>query len=292
MENKTKAKLKRGEIAIGHFVLEFATPGIGQMIANAGYDYIIFDMEHSSFTQENIRQAILSSKAAGITPIVRVQDTEYFLMSRPLDAGAQGLMIPRVESKDQVLKIMESTKYPPSGIRGTAFGIAHDDYKGGDIGLGIRKANEEILIIVQTETAKSVDNVDQILSVEGVDVAWIGQSDMTVSLGIPGQYDHPKFLRALDKILNACEKYGVAPGYIPITVEEAIAMIDKGFRCIAYSADVFLYSYALKEGMRQIKEYIDNGKKESAKKQEEPKDKTEKGRIIDLGGGRKYRLTW
>jgi len=266
MENKTKAKLKRGEIAIGHFVLEFATPGIGQMIANAGYDYIIFDMEHSSFTQENIRQAILSSKAAGITPIVRVQDTEYFLMSRPLDAGAQGLMIPRVESRDQVLKIMESTKYPPIGIRGSAFGIAHDDYKGGDISVGIKRANEEILIIVQTETTKSVDNVDQILSVEGVDVAWIGQSDMTVSLGIPGQYDHPKFLRALDKILNACEKYGVAPGYIPITVKEAIEMINKGFRCIAYSADVFLYSYALKDGMRQIKEYIDSGKKETPKK--------------------------
>lgn len=292
MENKTKAKLKRGEIVIGHFILEFATPGIGQMIANAGYDYIIFDMEHSSFTQENIRQAILSSKAAGITPIVRVQDTEYFLMSRPLDAGAQGLMIPRVETRDQVLKIMESTKYPPSGIRGTAFGIAHDDYKGGDIGLGIKRANEEILIIVQTETAKSVDNVDQILSVEGVDVAWIGQSDMTVSLGIPGQYDHPKFLKALDKILNACAKYNVAPGYIPITVKEAIAMIEKGFRCIAYSADVFLYSYALKEGMRQIKEYLDGEKKETTKKQEEPKENVEKGRVIDLGGGRKYRLTW
>lgn len=292
MENKTKAKLKRGEIAIGHFILEFATPGIGQMIANAGYDYIIFDMEHSSFTQENIRQAILSSKAAGITPIVRVQDTEYFLMSRPLDAGAQGLMIPRVETRDQVLKIMESTKYPPSGIRGTAFGIAHDDYKGGDIGVGIRKANEEILIIVQTETAKSVDNVDQILSVEGIDVAWIGQSDMTVSLGIPGQYDHPKFLKAMDRILNACAKYNVAPGYIPITVKETIEMIEKGFRCIAYSADVFLYSYALKEGMRQIKEYLDSGKKETTKKQEESKEDTEKGRVIDLGGGRKYRLTW
>ena len=109
MENKTKAKLKRGEIAIGHFILEFATPGVGQMIANAGYDYIIFDMEHSSFTQESIRQAVLSSKVAGITPIVRVQDTEYFLMSRPLDAGAEGLMIPRVETRDQVLKIIDQS---------------------------------------------------------------------------------------------------------------------------------------------------------------------------------------
>jgi 2-keto-3-deoxy-L-rhamnonate aldolase RhmA len=291
MENKTKAKLKRGEIAIGHFILEFATPGVGQMIANAGYDYVLFDMEHSSFTQESIRQAILSAKVAGITPIVRVQDTEYFLMSRPLDAGAEGLMVPRVETRDQVLKIIDSAKYPPVGVRGSAFGIAHDDYKGGDIGAGTKNANEETLIIVQTETAKSVDNVDQILSVEGVDVAWIGQADMTVSLGIPGQYDHPKFLKAFDKILNACDKYGVAPGYIPLNIEDAIMMLDKGIRCLAYSADVFLYSFALKEGMRQIKEHLDSGKKETPPKQEEPKS-DEKGRVIDLGGGRKYRLTW
>ena len=293
MENKTKTKLKRGEIAIGHFILEFATPGIGQMIANAGCDYVIFDMEHSSFTQEAIRQAILSAKAAGITPIVRAQDTEYFLMSRPLDAGAEGIMVPRVESRDQTLKIIESVKYPPVGIRGTAFGIAHDDYKGGDMAVGTRNANEETLIIVQTETAKSADNVDQILSVEGVDVAWIGQADMSVSLGIPGQYDHPKFLKAFDKILNACEKYGVAPGYLPITVQEAYMMIDKGVRCIAYSVDIFLYSFFLKEGVRQIKEYIAGDKKEPVEKEKQPEPgKDEKVRVIDLGGGRKYRLTW
>lgn len=293
MENKTKAKLKRGEIAIGHFVLEFATPGIGQMLANAGCDYVIIDMEHSSFTQESIRQAILSSKAAGITPIVRAPDTEYFLMSRPLDAGAEGIMVPRVESRDQVLKIIESVKYPPVGIRGSAFGIAHDDYKGGDMAVGTRKANEETLIIVQTETAKSADNVDQILSVEGVDVAWIGQADLTVSLGVPGQYDHPKFLKAFDKIINACEKYGVAPGYIPITVQEAYMMIDKGIRCLAYSVDIFLYSFFLKDGVRQIKEYIAGENKNPDVKVEklEP-SKDEKLRVIDLGGGRKYRLTW
>ncbi len=291
MKNKTKEKLKRGEIVIGHFVLEFATPGIGYMIANAGCDYVIFDMEHTSFTQEMIRQAILSAKAAGITPLVRVPDTEYFLISRPLDAGAEGIMVPRVETRDQTLKIIESIKYPPTGIRGSAFGIAHDDYKGGDMEFATRNANEETMVIVQTETAKSVDNVDQILSVEGIDVAWLGQADMTVSLGIPGQYNHPAFLRAFDKILNACNKYGVALGYIPFNMEEALAMIDKGVRCLAYSADIFLYSSALKSGIKQIQDYMSS----KGRSQSEPKtkvDRDEVGRVIDLGGGRKYRLTW
>ncbi len=291
MKNKTKAKLKRGETVIGHFILEFATPGIGYMLANADCDYVIFDMEHTSFTQEMIRQAILSAKAAGITPLVRVPDTEYFLISRPLDAGAEGIMVPRVETRDQTLKIIESIKYPPKGIRGSAFGIAHDDYKGGDMELATKNANEETMVIVQTETAKSVDNVDQILSVEGIDVAWLGQADMTVSLGIPGQYNHPAFLRAFDKVLNACNKYGIALGYIPFNMEEALAMIDKGVRCLAYSADIFLYSSVLRSGIKQIKDYI-SGVKPSQLESKNKTDKDEGGRVIDLGGGRKYRLTW
>jgi 2-keto-3-deoxy-L-rhamnonate aldolase RhmA len=256
MENKTKAKLKRGEIAVGHFILEFDTPGVGQMIANAGCEFVIFDMEHSSLTQESIRWSVLSAKAAGITPLVRVPYTEYFLMSRPLDAGAEGLMIPRVETRDQTLRIIESTKYPPVGNRGAAFGIAHDDYRGVDIAAAARQANEETLIIVQTETAKAIENVDEILSVDGVDVAWIGQCDLTISLGIPGQYDHPTFLKAFDRVLNACEKHGVALGYLPLSVPEAMAMIDKGVRCIAYSADVFLFSSVLKNDIQKIQEHV------------------------------------
>jgi len=147
-------------------------------------------------------------------------------------------------------------KYPPEGNRGVAFGIAHDDYKGGDMGALAKRENKETLVIVQTETAKSVENVDEILSVEGVDVAWIGQADMSTSLGIPGKYDHPAFLKAFDKILNACEKYGVALGFLPLSVEEAYRMVDKGVRCIGYSADIFLFLTSLKNEVGKVKEYI------------------------------------
>jgi 2-keto-3-deoxy-L-rhamnonate aldolase RhmA len=257
MKNKTKAILKSGGITIGHFVLEFATPGIGQLLANAGCDFAIFDMEHSSLTQENIRWSILSAKAAGVTALVRVPYTEYFFMARALDAGAEGVMIPRVETRDQTLRIVDSMKYPPEGNRGVAFGIAHDDYKGGDMGTLAKRENKETLIIVQTETARSVENVNEILSVEGVDVAWVGQADMSMSLGIPGKYDHPTFLKAFDKVRNACEKYGVALGFLPLSVENAYEMIDKGARCIGYSADVFLFLTALKDEVGKVRGHID-----------------------------------
>lgn len=256
MKNKTKEKLKSDEIVIGHFVLEFDTPGIGQIIANAGCDFVIFDMEHTSLTQDSIRWSILSAKAAGITPMVRVPYSEYFFMARALDAGAEGIMIPRVETREQTLKIVDSVKYPPVGNRGAAFGIAHDDYKGEDIGASARRANEETLVIVQTETAKAVENVDEILSVKGVDIAWIGQCDLSISLGIPGQYEHPDFLRAFDKVLNACEKYGVALGFLPLDVPNAIEMINKGVKCIGYTADVFLFLKALKTDVQKIRDYV------------------------------------
>jgi len=260
MSNKTKAKLKSGGIALGHFVLEFATPGIGQMMANAGCDYVIFDMEHSSFTQDMIRWSILSAKAADVNAVVRVPYTDSHFMARALDAGAEGLMIPKVESRDQVLRIMDYVKYPPEGNRGGAFGIAHDDYKGGDMAKLAKGENDDTLIIVQTETVKSVENVDEILSVEGVDVAWLGQCDMTFSMGIPGQYDNPKFLRIMDKLINACEKHGVALGYIPVSIPEAIDVIEKGVRCISYSADIFLYGSALSNGVQGVKDYIEKRK--------------------------------
>lgn len=256
MKNKTKAKIKSGDAAIGHFVLEFDTPGIGQMAANAGCDFLLFDMEHSSLTQESVRLSVLSAKAANVTPIVRVPYTEYFFMARALDAGAEGLMIPRVESREQALKVIDSTKYPPEGNRGAAFGIAHDDYSVVDFAESAKRANEETLIIVQTETAKGVENVEEIISVEGVDVAFIGQCDLSISLGIPGQYDHPDFCRALDKVKNACDKYGVTFGYLPLNVPEAHAMYDKGARFLTYSADIFLFSNALKGDMQEIQKYI------------------------------------
>jgi 2-dehydro-3-deoxyglucarate aldolase/4-hydroxy-2-oxoheptanedioate aldolase len=122
-------------------------------------------------------------------------------------------------------------------------------------------------------------------------VAWIGQADMTVSLGIPGQYDHPAFIRAFDKVLNACKKHDVVLGFLPLNMNEATAMIDKGVRCIAYSADVFLFSIALKTSVQQINEYISQKTKGSEEKITPAADKQENKRVIDLGGGRKYYLS-
>ena len=126
--NKVKAALKAGGTAFGTMIFEFNTTGIGRIAAAAGAEFVIFDMEHTGWGIDTIRTLIASARGADIVPLVRVPATQYHLLSGPLDAGAGGLMMPMVESEEQARLIAHSTKYPPTGKRGAAFGVAHDDF--------------------------------------------------------------------------------------------------------------------------------------------------------------------
>ena len=154
-------------------------------------------MEHTGWSIETVRGLIATTRAADAIPMVRVPATEYHLISRPLDVGAMGIMVPMVESAEQAQKIVTSAKYPPRGRRGAAFGVAHDDYTGGDIIAKMQSANDEILLIAQIETEHGLENVDAIAAVEGIDVLWIGHFDLTNFMGIPGQFTSDAYLDAV-----------------------------------------------------------------------------------------------
>ena len=160
--------------------------------------------------------------------MVRVPATQYHLIARPLDVGAMGLMVPMVESAEQAQTIVDSAKYPPVGRRGAAFGVAHDDYTGGDIIEKMDIANDEVLLIAQIETARGVENVDAIAAVDGIDVLWIGHFDLTNSLGIPGQFSHPTYLEAVERVLEACQRHGKAPGIMAGAVADGQALLAAG----------------------------------------------------------------
>jgi 2-dehydro-3-deoxyglucarate aldolase/4-hydroxy-2-oxoheptanedioate aldolase len=165
-----------------------------------------------------------------------------------------GLMIPRVETRAQVEAVIRAMKYPPVGERGVALTVAHDDYTGGDVHAKLRHANHETLVIVQVETAKAIENLEEMLSVPGVDVAWVGHFDLSVSMGIPGQFEHPRFLDAIDRVVAVCGQRGVAPGVMQSSVPAVREWMDRGFRAIAYSGDVWLLQNALRDGLRQLRE--------------------------------------
>ncbi len=252
--NPVKQKLYNGEISVGTMVIEFNTPGIASILAPSGIDFIVYDMEHSGFSIESVKRLMSYNRGLDVTPVVRVADTQYSYMANALDAGAMGVMVPLVESHEQVQRIIQSCKYYPLGRRGTAFQVAHDDYLAGDMAVKMKQANEEMLIIVQIETELGVDRIEEIISADGIDVAWVGHNDLSQSLGIPGQFEHPRFLTAMDRIVEACNKYGKTAGRMVTDVESADRWMDKGYRCLAYSGDIWLLQQALTAGVSAVKQ--------------------------------------
>jgi 2-keto-3-deoxy-L-rhamnonate aldolase RhmA len=235
-----RERIRQGDVLLGQMVLELFSPGIGQMLAACGMDFVIFDMEHGRCDLTLLAEMVASTRGSDVFPIARVPDLAYAPLSRPLDIGVRGVMVPRVETRAQTENIVGQLKYAPQGRRGVALGIAHDLYRAGDADF-FAKANEETCVIIMMETEKAFDNLEQILSVPGVDVAWIGHYDLTVSMGIPGQFDHPRILAAMDELVEMCRRYKVAPGYLPLTPESAAHWIEKGFRMISLSTDVGVY---------------------------------------------------
>lgn len=251
--NHVKRTLASGGISVGTMMFEFDSPGIGRIASLAGAEFVIFDMEHSGWSDETVKSLIASTRSAATVPMVRVPSTQYHLLSRPLDAGAMGLMVPMVEDEAQARTIVRSAKYPPAGGRGAGFSLAHDDYEGGDVAAKMASANEEGFLIAQIETARGIDNVEAIAAVDGIDCLWIGHFDLTLSMGIPAQFEHPDFLRAVDRMLAACAKHGKTPGIMGGNVAASKEWLARGFRAIAYSGDLWIYQEALRNGIAQIK---------------------------------------
>ena len=255
-KNKVKHTLKNGGIAIGTNIFEFGTTGIARIAAAAGADFIFLDMEHTGWSIETIRMLIATTGGLDVVPVVRPPALQYHLLSGPLDMGAMGLFIPMVETEEQARTIVRFAKYPPEGVRGAAFGFGHDNYQSGDVSEKMESANRELLLAALIETVQGTENADKIATVEGIDLLWVGQFDLTCSLGIPGQFKHPEYLRAVDRVLEACRRHGKAAGFMATSVEEGKALLKQGFRCLEFWGDIFIYKKALGDAISALREGV------------------------------------
>jgi 2-keto-3-deoxy-L-rhamnonate aldolase RhmA len=249
-----RQRLQQGDVLLGQLLLEFLTPGIGPMLDACELDFVIFDMEHGRCDINLLEQLIASCRGSAIVPMVRVPDLNFAPLSRVLDVGARGVMVPRVETRQETEEIVRRLKYPPQGKRGVALGVAHDLYRPAGPEF-FTQANQETTVIIQLESVKAFENLEAIVSVPGVDVAWVGHYDLTVSMGIPAQFDQPQFLQAMDDLVTACRKHGVAPGFLPPTPESAAHWISKGFRMISLGSDIGVFL----DGMRKFRAYVTQG---------------------------------
>ena len=238
--NIFKEKLRRGEVCFGQMILELFTTGIGPMLADCGMDFVIYDMEHGRCDIALVSEMIASCRGSRIVPMVRVPDFAAAPLSRVLDLGARGVMVPRVETRSQMEEVVAALKYAPQGKRGVALGIAHDLYHPAGAGF-FAEANDDTAVIAILETARAFEHMDEIVSVTGLDVAWMGHYDLTVSMGIPAQFDHPRFLEAMHALLAACKRYNVAAGFLPPTPAATVHWIQKGFRAISLGSDIGVF---------------------------------------------------
>jgi 2-dehydro-3-deoxyglucarate aldolase/4-hydroxy-2-oxoheptanedioate aldolase len=255
-ENRVKAKLQAGEASFGTIAWEFVTAGLATVLEVAGAEFCVFDMEHSGLSLETMRALVRWCRGTSVVPLVRVPAHEYRYVAGALDAGAQGLMIPMTESAEQAREVVSWAKYPPVGKRGTAFGIAHDDYRGGtaaDVVATMGRANAEGLLLFQIETVAGVEHVEEILAVDGVDVAWVGHGDLSVSMGIPYQFDHPEHIAAMERVAEAARAAGKVAGRMVTDIPTGRRWLERGYRMLAYGPDTALLGRALREGIEGLR---------------------------------------
>lgn len=231
-----KEKLQKGKTAFGTWVT-IGHPNVADILEALGFEWLVFDSEHSPMGPESISRMIQAIDRAKVCPLVRVGAVDQYMIKSALDMGAHGVVCPLVNSAATAADAVKFAKYPPMGIRGSAATPKAVDY-----GLGmadyIRTANSKTVVVVQVETAEALENLDEILSVKGVDVAFVGPTDLTMSLGLLDDRSNPRVLDAMRLVVRSCESHGKVPGVMAASEEEVKRDLALGFRFVSLASDV------------------------------------------------------
>lgn len=247
-------KLNSKEVSIGGWLSSCSTV-IAELMAKCGYDFLTIDVEHSPVDIEgafNLLQAIKAGNSNCQT-LVRVSGNSYSEIKRYMDAGAEGIICPLVNNKKQAQNLVDAVKYPPLGKRGV--GYSRSNTYGIDILDSIENDNSRTFVCVQIEHVDAINNLEEILSVEGIDAAIIGPYDLSASMGLSGELDHPKMEEAINTNLEMCQKKGILPGIhvVQPDPEQVKKRIQQGYRFIAYSVDIKMISDLSLDGLKKIK---------------------------------------
>lgn len=258
-ERPLRARLANGEAVVGSW-LNTGSPVVAELLAGVGFDFLTVDTEHAAIDMPQA-QSLFQAVAAGApccTPIVRLPSTEYETVKRYLDAGAQGVIAPFVNKPGKAETLVNAVKYPPEGRRGVGF--ARSNAYGMAFEESVPSDNDNTLVCIQIEDIDGVKNVDDILSVDGVDAAFVGLYDLSASLGLTGEFDHPNLQDAIDSVREACRAHGVVPGVhvVQPDIDKARRYLDEGYRMIAYSLDVTMLAQMAKQGLNAVRGHADD----------------------------------
>ncbi|OFX15782.1 MAG: hypothetical protein A2Z18_10575 [Armatimonadetes bacterium RBG_16_58_9] len=257
-EGRLKDRVERGDVLIAGCVADSRSASVVEIYHDTGFDFLLIDREHTCLTDETITNHIMVARCLGFPSMVRVVEDNYCELNRTLDHGADGVFVPRVRTAEQVENIVSTVKYRPEGIRGlVGGGVPISKYKGWDsLTEQIDTVNRNTVVGIQIETAEALANLDEILSVKGVHIAVVGNDDLSIGMGIPGQTKTPEYIGQVERIIAACRKHGVLPGIACGDPDTAVSWIEKGMKCIWYSSDVNLFYQAASQGVQAIREHL------------------------------------
>ncbi len=252
-KNTIKIKLQTGGTVLGTCISDCFNPEIVIALKAAKLDFFFIDSEHSRTSFADVQSLVRVAKAADVIPLVRVPQSEYFFLARMLDVGAMGVINPRTESVEEVKKIVSYMKFPPDGRRGYGLRSIVTDLDFHGASAEMESANEESMVIIQMETRSCVDSIEEIVAIKGVDATMVGPFDLSVSLGIPGDFESPVFWSAFDRMVKACNEVGVAPGVHFGSTKMLNRARDHGARFLVCGTDMSI----LQSGFRAIRDGMD-----------------------------------
>jgi 2-keto-3-deoxy-L-rhamnonate aldolase RhmA len=249
-----KKILNEGKVALGTWIT-IAHPDVVEALSTLQFDWFVFDMEHAPLDISNLEIMLMGLRGSDIEPIVRVPWNDMVVIKRVLDIGAKGLVVPWVNSREEAESAIRYTLYPPKGVRGAGPRRAVM-YGAIDFLEYYRKFEEEFTLVIQIETEKALRNIEEIAAVGNIDIFYIGPMDLSVNLGIPLQYDHPKFTEAVETVLKTCKKYDITPGIHTFSIDMAEKYISMGFRFLALNSDFAVLRNSFASMLNRLSKYI------------------------------------
>ena len=247
-----KEKLKNNELTIGSWIM-IGHPISVEVMALAGFEWLVIDMEHTSIDINTAQNLITTIQANGIKALVRVSKNEEVIIKKVLDIGADGIIVPMINSKEDAVKAVEFAKYPPIGKRGVGlyraskYGVKFEEYK--------KWVEEELVIIAQIEHIDGVNSIEEILQVKGIDGTIIGPYDLSGSMGYPGEFEREDVKKSVQKVLNKCKEYNIPSGFhvVDTDPEKLKQKIKEGCTFLAYGIDYFFMRDLAVQGMKNIR---------------------------------------
>lgn len=249
-----KNKIELKELIVGTMISEIQTPNIVRMMSAAGFDYLIIDNEHGYFSNDTIANMAAIANGINMPIIVRISDVSRAQITKLLDIGVDGLLVPMIESKEQLEKCINYAKYPPIGNRGVSTQRAHTNYNPKEIKETLKNSNNKTMIFAQIESRKGIKNLKDILEVPFVDGIFIGPNDLSLDLGDIGNFESKDFEESCEYIINECSKKNIPIGLISSKHDLLNRYIDKGVKLISCNSEIGMLIDGGKNIIKKYKE--------------------------------------